>query len=120
MISASISWVTGAVIGCGPPSLPQFARRRSVLARRFSLELKRWSTRSFLDAAVAGQEMGGEELTESRLFGENADHLGLVHPHQSAFDHCRGGCQTQRLADQASLAEEVARPQDRDDRLLAE
>ena len=34
------------VIACGAPSLPKLARRRSVRARRFSLELNSWSTRS--------------------------------------------------------------------------
>ena len=46
MISASVSWLIGVVIGCGPPSLPKFASSRSVRASRFSLELKSWSTRS--------------------------------------------------------------------------
>ena len=40
MISASVSWLIGVVIGCGPPSWPKFASRRSVRASRFSLELK--------------------------------------------------------------------------------
>jgi hypothetical protein len=35
MISASISWLIGVVIGCGPPSWPKFASRRSVRASRF-------------------------------------------------------------------------------------
>jgi len=40
MISASVSWRIGVAIGCGPPSLPKFARISSVRASRFSLELK--------------------------------------------------------------------------------
>ena len=38
MLSASVCSLTEAVIGCGPPSLPKFARRSSVLASRFSIE----------------------------------------------------------------------------------
>jgi len=44
-ISASVSWLIFVVTGSGRPSLPKLARRRSVRARRFSLELNRWSTR---------------------------------------------------------------------------
>jgi hypothetical protein len=39
-------WLTFAMTGSGRPSLPKFAIRRSNLARRFSLELNSWSTRS--------------------------------------------------------------------------
>ena len=45
-ISASVSWLIFAMTGSGLPSLPKFAIRRSSLARRFSLELKSWSTKS--------------------------------------------------------------------------
>jgi hypothetical protein len=38
MISASVSRLIGVAIGCGPPSLPKFARMSSVRASRFSLE----------------------------------------------------------------------------------
>jgi hypothetical protein len=40
MISASVSWLIGVAMACGPPSLPIFASKRSVRASRFSLELK--------------------------------------------------------------------------------
>jgi hypothetical protein len=39
IISASVSWLTFAMIGSGLPSLPKFASRRRARARRFSLEL---------------------------------------------------------------------------------
>jgi hypothetical protein len=39
IISASVSWLTFAMIGSGRPSLPKFASSRRVRARRFSLEL---------------------------------------------------------------------------------
>ena len=39
-ISASVAWLTLAMIGSGLPSLPKFAIKRSPLAKRFSLELK--------------------------------------------------------------------------------
>ena len=45
-ISASIFWLIFVVIGSGHPSLPKFASSRRVRAKRFSLELNRWSTRS--------------------------------------------------------------------------
>src|SRR6201999_901684 len=45
-ISASVTWLIFAMTGSGFPSLPKFAIRSSNLARRFSLELKSWSTRS--------------------------------------------------------------------------
>jgi hypothetical protein len=63
--------------------------------------------------------MGHEELTERCLLVKHADHLGLAHSHHIALSHRLGGCQSQRLADQAALAEEIARPEDRDDGLLA-
>ena len=50
---------------------------------------------------------------------KHAQHLGLAHPHHLAVGHGLGGRQAKRLADQAALAEEVARPQDADHRLLA-
>jgi hypothetical protein len=39
MIPASVSWLTFVITRSGFPSLPKFAISRSVLARRFSLEL---------------------------------------------------------------------------------
>jgi hypothetical protein len=51
IISASVSWLTLAMIGSGRPSLPKLASRRRARARRFSLELNNWSTKS----ATAGQ-----------------------------------------------------------------
>jgi hypothetical protein len=36
IISASVSWLTFAMIGSGRPSLPKFARSRSVRARQMS------------------------------------------------------------------------------------
>ena len=45
-ISASISWLTFPMTGAGAPSLPKFAIRRSTRARRFSLELNSWSTKT--------------------------------------------------------------------------
>ena len=39
IISARVSWLTFAMTGSGRPSLPKFASKRRVLARRFSLEL---------------------------------------------------------------------------------
>ena len=39
IISASVSWLTFAMIGSGLPSLPKFASRRRARASRFSLEL---------------------------------------------------------------------------------
>ena len=39
IISASVSWLTLAMIGSGLPSLPKLANKRRARARRFSLEL---------------------------------------------------------------------------------
>ncbi len=46
IISASVPWLIFAVTGSGLPSLPKFASSRRVRAKRFSLELSKWSTRS--------------------------------------------------------------------------
>src|SRR5205823_12478428 len=46
IISASVSWLKFPTIGSGLPSLPKFASRRRSRARRFSLELNNWSTKS--------------------------------------------------------------------------
>jgi hypothetical protein len=89
-ISASVSWLIFVVIGCAAPALPKLASRRSVRASRFSLELV---GEILLDAAVAGQQMGHEQLAEGGLVMENADHLGLAHPHDLAVDHRPGGRQ---------------------------
>src|SRR6185503_17285869 len=72
-----------------------------------------------LDPAVAGQQMSHEQLGEGRLGVKEVQHLGLAHPYDLALGHGLGGRQTQRLADQAALAEELARLQDPDHRLLA-
>lgn len=45
-ISASVSSLICSMAVWGTPYFPKFANRRSTLARRFSLELKSWSTRS--------------------------------------------------------------------------
>src|SRR5665213_2549424 len=73
----------------------------------------------FLDAAVAGQQVGYEHLPKGRLCMQDADHLGLVYPHDFAFDHGPRRRQAQRLADQAALAEELARPDEGNHRFLA-
>jgi hypothetical protein len=39
IISASVSWLTFAMIGSGLPSLPKLANKRRARAKRFSLEL---------------------------------------------------------------------------------
>jgi hypothetical protein len=39
IISAKVSWLIFAMIGSGRPSLPKFARSRSMRASRFSVEL---------------------------------------------------------------------------------
>src|SRR5882757_4112769 len=72
-----------------------------------------------LDPAVAGQQVGHEQLAKRRLGMQNTDHLGLADPHHFALDHSACCGQAQRLADQAAFAEEVARPEDRDHRFLA-
>jgi hypothetical protein len=46
IISASVTWVIFGIRVSGSPGLPNSAIRRRILARRFSLELKSWSTRS--------------------------------------------------------------------------
>src|SRR5688572_17300081 len=61
-----------------------------------------------LDAAVAGQQMGDEQLAERRFFMKDADHLGLADPRDLAVDHGPGRRQALRLADQASLAEKLS------------
>src|ERR1700678_1184537 len=45
-ISASVSWLILAITGSGLLSFPKLASSRSTRVNRFSLELKRWSTRS--------------------------------------------------------------------------
>ena len=45
-ISARISWDTLGSAGRGPSFLPYCASSKSILARRFSVELKSWSIRS--------------------------------------------------------------------------
>jgi hypothetical protein len=45
-ISASVSWLIFAMTVTDLPSFPKLASRRRTLARRFSLELKSWSTKS--------------------------------------------------------------------------
>jgi len=72
-----------------------------------------------LDPAVAGQQMSREQLAEGRLVMKDADHLGLAHSHGLAFDHRLGRRQTQRLADQATLAEEFTWTKEGDDGFLA-
>jgi hypothetical protein len=56
---------------------------------------------------------------ERGLLAEDADHLGLAHPHDLAVAHRRGRRQPQRLPNQASFTEEFARAEHGDDRLLA-
>ena len=118
MISASVSWLIGVAMDCGPPSLPKFAIRRRVRASRFSL-VEELVDQVFLDPAVARQKMRHEELGKARLGLKNAKHLGLAHPHDLAVGHGLGRCQTQALADQAAFAKELARAQDTDHRFLA-
>src|ERR1700730_15013091 len=72
-----------------------------------------------LDPAVAGQQVGREQLAKRRFGVQDTDHLALRYPHHFALDHGPSGRQAQRLADQAALAEEVARPEDRHHRFLA-
>jgi hypothetical protein len=56
-ISANVPWLIFSIPGSGWLSFPKLAGRRSTRARRFSLELKRWSTQIFLNPNVAGEHM---------------------------------------------------------------
>ncbi len=46
IISASVSWLTFGTTVSGLLSFPNCASKSRILASRFSLELKSWSTRS--------------------------------------------------------------------------
>jgi hypothetical protein len=67
IISASVSWLIFAMIGSGLPSFPKFASSNRSRARRFSLELKSWSTRSSSTRMVRAsrcENVGGSQLDQ--------------------------------------------------------
>lgn len=59
-----------------------------------------------LDAAVAGQQIGGEEFAERRFFVKDTGQLGFAHARQATFDHSCGRRQAQGLTNQASFSAE--------------
>jgi hypothetical protein len=69
--------------------------------------------------AVAREQVKHEPFGEPGLLLQDADHGRFLDPHDRAVCDRNGGCQSQRLPDQASLAEEVARSEDGDDSLFA-
>ena len=98
IISASVSWLILAIIGSGLPSLPKLASKRRARARRFSLELNSWSTKSSSTRMVAAQEMRDEHLGKRWLVVEDADHGPFLKPHNLAVRHGRGRRHAPRLA----------------------
>jgi hypothetical protein len=121
MISASVSWLIGMVIGCGPPLLPLAEIRQHQERSRQALfaRIEQLIDQVRLDVAVAGQQMSREQLAKRGLVMEDSNHFGLAHPHDLAIDHCPGRRQPQRLANQAAFAEELIRTEDGDDGFLA-
>ena len=119
MISASVSWLIASRYRLRPALLAEIRQEKQRAGQALFARVEELVDEVLLDPAVAGQQMGGEQLAEGRLVMQDADHLGLRHPHHFALDHGPGGRQAQRLADQAALAEELARPEQRDHRFLA-
>src|SRR4030081_1750034 len=71
------------------------------------------------DSGIPRQDMRDEHLGECGLVPEDALDFGLLDLHRHAFRHCDRCRQTLRLSDQASLAEELVRPEDCHNGLLA-
>ena len=116
-ISASVSWLT-AITGSGFPSLPNCAIKRSTLAQTLLARIEELIDQILLDPSVASQNVRHEHLRELRLFVEHAHDCHLIEPHDDAVRHRHGRRQSQRLASQATLAEEIAVPVKGDDGLF--
>jgi hypothetical protein len=71
------------------------------------------------NTAIACEQVMHESFGERRLLLQDADHARFLDPHDRAVCDGQGGCKSQRLPDQASLTEEVARSEEGDDGLSA-
>src|ERR1043166_9857976 len=71
-----------------------------------------------LDPGVPRQQVRHEHLGELRLVVEDANDGGLLDTHDDAFRHRYDRRHAQGMSVQATLAEEVSVPVERDDRLL--
>ena len=73
----------------------------------------------FLDAEVARQEMGHEQLGERRLVMEHPAHGGPVDAHDRGAVQGGGGRPAHRLSGEAGFTEKIPAPQHRDDGFFA-
>ena len=70
--------------------LPKIREKQEGPAKRFSLELNSWSTKSASTRIVRAKRCE-TNISESGLLMEDADHSRLLQPHDLAFRHCRCG-----------------------------
>src|SRR6476660_7400410 len=107
------------MIGSGRPSLPKLANKRRARAKRFSLELNSWSTKSASTRIVRARRCETNISEKAGSVMEDADHGRFLQPHDLALRHRRCGRQAHRLSVQASFSAEFVRSQYRDDGFLA-
>ena len=119
IISASVSWLTFAMIGSGRPSLPKFASKQKRPRQAFLARIEQLIDQILLDAAVAGQQVRDKQLGKRRFFVDHARDVRLRYSRDHAVRQCGDGRQAERLSGQAALAEEIARPQKCDYGFLA-
>jgi hypothetical protein len=74
----------------GSTVLPKLASKRRARAKRFSLELNNWSTKSASTRIVRAKRCE-TNISEKWLLMEDADHSRFLQPHDLAFRHCRCG-----------------------------
>ena len=116
-MSASVSWLTLAMTGCGFPSLPKFANNSRARASRFSLELNSWSTKSSSTRTVRAKRCAINR-SEIWFVVEHPHHGGLIHSGDYGVLQRRAGRNTPRPSGQTTLADKISRFEECDDCFL--
>jgi hypothetical protein len=97
-ISASVSWLTLAMIGSGLPSL---------------------INQVLFNAGIPGQKVRHEHLGKRWLVMKHAHNGRFVEPHDHASCHCLDGRQASGLAGQTAFAKEIPISMNRNDGLFS-
>src|SRR3954471_5877053 len=106
-ISASVSWLILVGIGSGPAFLAEIRQQQEKPGEALFAGVEQLIDQVLFHPTVAREQVKHEPFGEPGLLLQDADHGRFLDPHDRAVCDRNRRCQSQRLPDQASLAEEV-------------
>ncbi len=117
-IAARVSWLTLGMTLCGSRFLAKMREEQEDPGEPLLARVEELVHQVFLDANVAGEQVGDEELRELGLPLEHGEHFASAHPDDTRRQHRAGGGRAEGLTGQAALAKEAPSLQHADDGLL--